>query len=627
MRKHAGSWMIKVLLAAIVIVFIFWGVGSWTSQRQSRVAKVNGAWITVDEYKSTYDQLLGQVRQTFGNNLNDELLQSLNLRKRALDQLIDQALMMQAAENFKLKVSDEELAQSIRSIPAFQTAGVFDESRYINLLERNRLTRADFEESQRNSMQLQKLRAFITGAVKVSDQEAIEWFNWNDAQVSINYVLIEAKRFTDLEPTEEELSAYFEQNKNSYKTDPTVKVRYIVFKPEAYISGVDVSEEEILDYYETHLEEFKTPKTVAARHILIKVDQDASPEVVAKAKAKIENIHNLAKEVQDFAELAKQYSEGPTKDKGGYLGEFRKDAMVKPFADKAFSMKAGEISEPVRTRFGWHIIKVEKVNPASTASYEDAKSKIKTTLLNEKSKWLAQDEAEAAYDASYEGDDLDTIAAQRNLSILETDHFSQKGPDKGVQNPSQFASVAFNLPDNEISDVQDFGDGYYLMQVVEKILSKIPEIDIVKDQVRKDWIKAEQNEMAKADANNLLTDLKNGLEFEAAAKKIGLDPKHTDFFKRSGSIPDIEYEPEINQVAFKLSEANKLPDEAIESQKGYYVIGFRGRQAPPAADFDKQKEELKKRLLQQKQFRIFDAWLLDTKSKAEISISREFKES
>jgi peptidyl-prolyl cis-trans isomerase D len=187
--------------------------------------------------------------------------------------------------------------------------------------------------------------------------------------------------------------------------------------------------------------------------------------------------------------------------------------------------------------------------------------------------------------------------------------------------------VAFNLPDNEISDVQDFGDGYYLMQVVEKILSKIPEIDIVKDQVRKDWIKAEQNEMAKADANNLLTDLKNGLEFEAAAKKIGLDPKHTDFFKRSGSIPDIEYEPEINQVAFKLSEANKLPDEAIESQKGYYVIGFRGRQAPPAADFDKQKEELKKRLLQQKQFRIFDAWLLDTKSKAEISISREFKES
>lgn len=627
MRKHAGSWMIKVVLGAIVVTFIFWGGYQFTSQRLSRIARVNGDWITVDEYRATYNQLLGQVRQTFGANLNDELLQSLGLRKRAMDQLIDQVLMLQKAEELSLRVTDEELAQSIRSMAAFQSAGRFDAGRYRAVLKQNNLTPETFQASQRDAMLLQKLQTIVTGSVKVSDQEALEWYRWDNAEVSINYVLIEAKQFTNLEPSDDELAAFFEKNKDAYKTDPRVKVRYLVFKPQDYQSRVNISEAEIQDYYETYEEQFKTPQKVEARHILINVAPDAGDEDVAQAKTKIEAVLKLAREGQDFAELAKQYSEGPTKDKGGYLGKFERDSMVKPFADKAFSMKAGEISDPVRTRFGWHIIKVESVTPASTTSFDDARDKIQKTLLDEKSKMFAQDDAEAAYDASYAGDDLDTIAAQRNLSVFETDHFTQEGPVKGIQNSSQFASVAFNLADNEISDIQDFGDGYYLLEVIDKIPSTIPEFDTVKEKVKSEWIKEEQNELARASANELLNDLKNGQSFDDVARKFELEPKHTAFFKRSASIQDIGYEPDINQVAFELSEANPLPAEAIGSQKGYYVISFRERKAPPADQFDSQKAQIKQRLLQQKQFRTFDAWLLDTKSKAEISIEDEFQES
>jgi peptidyl-prolyl cis-trans isomerase D len=132
MRKHAGTWMIKIILGAIVVVFVFWGVGSYTSRRSGRVANVNGTIITLDDYRVSYSNLVDQVRQSFGNNLNDELIQMLQIRKRALDQLIDRSLMLQAAEKFKLTVSDQELAESIRNIGAFQTAGVFDSRRYIN---------------------------------------------------------------------------------------------------------------------------------------------------------------------------------------------------------------------------------------------------------------------------------------------------------------------------------------------------------------------------------------------------------------------------------------------------------------------------------------------------------------
>ncbi len=284
MRKHAGSWMIKVVLGAIVVTFVFWGGYQFTSQRLSRIASVNDQWITIDEYKNTYNQLLNQVRQTFGNNLTEDLLQSLGLRKRALDQLIDQAVMLQAAEKLNLTVTDDELAQAITSMTVFHTDGAFDESRYQLLLTQNKLTRPEFEAMQREALQLQKLRQLITGTVKVSDPEALEWYKWNNAEVSIDYVLVEAKRYTDIQPAEGDLENYFEENKAAYNTEPTVKVRYLVFKPEAYRSSVQISDDEILDYYETNLEQYKSPKTVEARHILIKVDQDADDGTVAEAR-------------------------------------------------------------------------------------------------------------------------------------------------------------------------------------------------------------------------------------------------------------------------------------------------------------------------------------------------------
>ena len=146
MRKHAGTWMIKIILGAIVIVFVFWGVGSYRSRQTGRVADVNGTVITLNDYRTAYTNLVEQARQSFGNNLNDELIRALQLKKRALDQLIDRALLLQEAEKLKIQVSDEELAQTIKGIRAFQTAGVFDNQRYLNMLSRTQLSPENFEE-------------------------------------------------------------------------------------------------------------------------------------------------------------------------------------------------------------------------------------------------------------------------------------------------------------------------------------------------------------------------------------------------------------------------------------------------------------------------------------------------
>ena len=627
MRKHAGSWLIKVILGAVVVVFVLWGVGSWTSQRSGRVASVNGDTITIDEYRITYKRLIDQVRQSFGNNANEELIKSLQLEQKALDQLVDNILMRQEASELDIQVSDEDLSRAIRNISAFQVAGVFDPRRYQVILNNNNLTPESFETSQRDALLNQKLNNFITASVKVSDQEAVEWFKWNNATVNLDFFLLEPERYKDIAVTDQEIEQYFETRKDTYKTDPALKVRYLKFDPKIYVAQVEISDDEIADYYDEHPAEFQNPKTVEARHILIKVDPQANPEDVAKAKDRIESVLQKAKDGQDFAELAKQFSEGPSKDKGGYLGSFRREAMVKPFSDKAFAMQAGEISDPVKTQFGWHIIKVDKVNDASTTSLADATDQIRQKLAAEYSKNLAYDAAESVFDATFEGDSLESVAAGQNLSLITTDFFTRQSPPQNVQKKPEFAGAAFNLTEGEVSDIQDFGDGYYIMEIVEKRPSQIPELSVAQQKVKADLTRDKKDEKAKADAEAVLAALKDGVALAEVGQNFDLKPAVTGFFKRNDAIPNIGYERDLAGIAFELSDRNKLPQEVVKGRKGYYVIQFNQRKAPAMDEFDKEKAGIKAQLLQQKRFKTFEAWLEQIKNRSEIVVESGFLNS
>jgi peptidyl-prolyl cis-trans isomerase D len=622
MRDHASSWLIKIILGAIVIVFVFWGVGSFRNRQAEKVAAVNEVPITAEEYRDAYNRLIDQYRQ-FGTNLDDEMIKKL--RKQAIDGLIDQELLIQEAANLNLRVSEDELADSIRDMEVFHTDGRFDRRRYERVLSANRLTPEQFELSQKQAMLTNKVRSVIMNNVKVSDEEALEWFKWNDASVNIEYLLFEPSEYKDIEPSDEEIKSFYEKNKESYKTDPEVKVQFLHFKPETYASEAKIQPEEIEGYYETHPEEFKTEKTVAARHILIKTEDGSSPETVEEKKQKILEILAMAKEGKDFGELAKEYSEDRgSKERGGDLGEFKKGDMVPPFSEKAFSMSPGEISDPVRTQFGWHIIKVEKVNEEKTLSLDEARETITKKLTDEKAKSLAYDAAEAFYDSVFEGDDLAKLAAGQQLEVVKTDAFTKKGPAAGVKNRRKFATVAFKLEDNEISDIEDLGDGYYLIQMLEKIPEKIADLKDAEKKIRADFIKEKQDEKASEAAQECLKAVKGGSSLTDEGEKLGLTVKTTDFFKRNDSIPDIGYEREIAQAAFNLSEEKKLPENPLKGKKGYYVIRFKERKEPGQEDFEKEKASVRERLMQRKKFKTFDAWLSRLKDQSQISIEPGF---
>ena len=624
MRKHAGSWMIKVLLFAIVIVFVFWGVGSFRSRRASKVATVNGEIISIADYRRVYNNMVDQYRQRFGEALNDGMIEMLQIKKQALDQLIDRTILLQEAKKLGLRVTETEVADSIMKTEIFHSNGAFDSRRYRSILSQVHLTPEEFEADQKNVLLGQKLTRIIMGAAKVSDAEAHQWYDWQKKEVSVDYVLFAPDRYKDIKPSEKEVADYFAKEKEKYKTEPKVKARYVVFDPETFTSRVVVNDEDIASYYESNLSQFSTEKTVEARHILIRVDPKEGEEADQAAKAKAQEVATFAKSGQDFAELAKKYSEGPTKDRGGYLGKFTKTQMVAPFADKAFSLAPGEISEPVKTQFGWHVIKVESVEEASVKTLDESKGEITRLIQERDARNLAYDEAEEFYERCFEKEDLVKNAKAIGRNVMETEAFGRKGPDLLGRHGKNFANTAFALDVDEISDIQEIDGRYYIIQMTEKIPSSVPSLEAVQSRVEADLTKNMQDERAKSDAESMAADLSEEKGFEEIAKQHDTVVKESGLFMRNSSIPEIGSDTNFSQAAFQLASVGNQTTQSVKGNAGYYLMRLSEIKTADNEGFDSEKEGIKKRLLGEKQRRVMQDWIDARKATSQIKKEHEY---
>lgn len=623
MRKNAGSLIIKILFGVIIIVFVLWGVGTDRSQQANRVAVVNGEPIPIEAYGRAYENLLEQTRQRFGGQLDEDMIRLLNLKGQAVNQLVDERVMLDEAEALGLRVGTEELTSAIRQIPVFQSNGVFDAERYRQVLAGSRLTPEGFEEAQRQAMLVQKLTGFVARSAVVSDAEAKAWFEWENATVDVDYIRFAPEDYPDATVTDEEVAAAFEENQDAYRTDPRARAEYLVFRPETFKDRVTVDAEEVREYYDENEGEFKKPETVTARHILIKVAEDADQAAVDQALGRAQAVYEKAKSGEDFAELAKTHSEGPTRDAGGFLGSFQRGAMVAPFEEKAFSMEAGDVSEPVRTPFGWHIIKVEGKTPETTVGLPEAENRIRGTLADRKANLLAYDAAQEAYDATYDTPSIAEVAEGMDVALSKTGLFDRSGPE-GLKDAARFADIVFGLEVGEISEVEELSDGYYLIQVAERKPPEVPPLDAVEDEVRGDLLERKRRDLAKADAEEAMGALTAGTDFEAVAEAAGKSVAETGFFERRGEVGALGADRAFAQAAFQLSGERPHPDGVVEGLEGFYLIRFRERKLPSAEAFEAEADAVKAQLLDRKRMQLFQAWLEGARERSEIAIEPEY---
>ena len=624
MRKHATSWLIKVACFAIVIVFIFWGGYSYTEKKASRVAVVNGSYIGLREYQSTYSNLVEQMRRQFGRQFSSELVETLNLKGQALDRLINRRLILTEAGMLEFDVSREELQNAIVSYPAFQTNGQFDSLRYQQILRSNKLTPQDFEANQREDLLINKVEQFITRGTKVLETEMLSFFHHTRDRVNLAYVQIDPQDFKNqVKVDEEAVRDYFDKHRENYRLADKRNILYVRFVPQDYLAEVEVTDQEIEEFYQLHQDDYREPKKVHARHILFRISENAKTAEIQEILDRAKKVLDLARKGDNFAELARKYSDDSTASKGGDLGYFKSGDMVKPFADSAFSLKKGEISDLVRTRFGVHIIKVEDIKEESVKPLAAVKETVRQSLKEERSREIALQRADSFIDLSRALDDLQKAAAEAGLEVKESGLFAAEEPVPQLGRHPEINEIIFALRPKEISPAFSIGDDQLVAQLVEIQDSRLEEFAEAQERVQEDWITEQSEVLARKQAQEWLETARQEGNLAKVARRNKLKINKTGLFTTVSPAPPFGNQRDMVITAFSLTPEQPVPSEVYEVDGKFIILQLEDSQPASENGFQKEKDSLAKQLLQAKKEQTFSRWINGRRQQADIKMLQE----
>ncbi len=626
-RKHATSWLIKVFFALIVIVFVFWGGYSYREGGQAEIARVDNHVISVAEYDRAYNQMLEVYRRQLGGSLSEEFLKQFNLKQQALDALIDQYILSKAAKEIGLEATEQEVQQRILEFAAFQSDGKFDQQRYKILLQQNRLTPETFERQIGDEISREKLEGFVKRRAVVTEEEIVADFRFTYQRVQLAYATFDPKQFeAQVSAEETRLQAYYQGHQEKYREPEKRQFSYVRFKVDELVDRVNVSEEDARQYYGENQEKYHQGPEVKARHILFSLKEDAPEPEVAKVRAEAEKVLAEARKGSDFAALARKHSKDESTAKnGGDLGFFDRDRMVKPFSDAAFSMKPGEISDLVRSSFGFHIIKVEEIRPESTKTFDEVKSEIESTLKQEKARDLVFRKATDFADVVYAQQDLDKAAKSLQREVMKPETwFAQTDmiPEMEGAAPDSMGKL-FALPDKGASDVMEVSDGFLVLQVRAIQPERTMAYENVKERVEKDFRVDEGSNLAQKRAMELLESARKSGSLEESAKGEKVDVKKTDWFSRRQPDKDLKLRGDSLSRILRLQMDQPFPESPLTDISNRFIVCQLLGRLDPDADLEKERSAITKRLLPQKQSIAWRNWLDARRKQAEIKYSRE----
>ncbi|MCD6326233.1 peptidylprolyl isomerase [bacterium] len=625
MRKHMKKLSIflwLVIAAFIGTIFVVWGTGKQGLEGRSgdAIATVNGDEIGREEYIDAMRRYSEYYREIYKDRMTQEILDSLDIENRALQELIQRRLMMQEATRQGIVVTDAEVTAEIEKTKAFQDEnGNFSPSRYMKILSMNRIPPERYEYSIRQRQKVDRLRNLVTSSVRVTDEEVKQQYLEKSEKVKCKYVEFRGRDLgRKLKPSDADLKKLYESQKENYKSEREVNVEYLVFEPSAFKASVEVTENEMLDYYDAHVKDYKKEEEVRASHILVKVPDGATKKLDDEAKKKIEGLLERVKAGEDFAKLAKENSDCPSASKGGDLGFFGRGQMAKPFERAAFALKEGEISDVVKTQFGYHIIKLEERKPPETKEFEAVSAEVKSKLVDEKALELAKQAAEKAREKVEKTSDLAALAKAENMQLKTTGFFKRSDKIEGLGRSYQFANAALGLAKGAISPAVKGRDEYYLIKMLDEKTPIVMPFEDAKTKVKRDWVKNEGEKIAKRKSAQFAKQVKDLKSFDAIAKKFSYEVKETEQFGKKGYIRGIGRSEELIEAAF----AAKVGDVGgpIKVRDRYVVYGVLEHTTFNEAEFQKDKWQTIEKIRSKRESELLTAWLNDLKEKAEIKI-------
>ena len=551
-------------------------------------------------------------------------MEKLGLKQKVLEDLIGREILLQEAERRAIRVTEDEIKNAIVLMPMFQQDGGFSEAMYKRALNYYGLTASEFEKDKERELRLKALENIVTRSAKVSDQELRDMYNMQHEKVKIGYLCFEPDKTQEtVSISEADSKNYYEQHKEQFREPEKAKASYIVFDPARFEKTVEVTAKETAEYYETESDKYVEPKMVKARHILLKSEnKEKDAEVLKQAEALAEQITKGG----DFEKLAKKNSDDKaTSEKGGDLGYFKKGDMSKPFEEAAFAMKPGDISKPVKSPLGWHIIKVEDVKESRIKPLDEVKESIEAELRKEKAQQIVEKEARRAFNRLFKSKNLEEFAKETDMKVQETGFFIYGKAAEDAPGKENFSKEVFGLAKGELSSAFAVGQKYYIVRLEDKRESQIAPLDEVKTVITAEIEKEKKLSAARVNAEKLLMDLVQGKQqWEAAAKKAGLEIREAEVQATGEYIQGIGQSKEIREAVFSLDTTKPYGPSTYRADKGIVIIKLQERQAPTDTDFVKDKDRMAQTLLQTKQRELFEQFLQSLKAKADTWVDKKF---
>lgn len=614
-REKAQGAFAWIILVVICVPFALWGIQNYIDTgKEAPVASVGDKDFYQRDVNNAYEQYAQNFR---GMNIDEQLL-----KRQALDKLIKDEVLLQYAHVEGLVATDSSARDSIKTLPYFQTDGKFDEKRYKSLLTSQRMSSTEFVNKIKSAMIMEQFQRSIIDSSFATQYTVENFFKIQNQQRDADYITVSLEKVT-AQPSDQEIAAYYQQHQDAFKMPEQVSVEYVELSLEELAKKIAVTDDKLKAYYEEQKEQYSTPERRKISHILFavnaKTDDKAALEKALKAQQDLKT--------KDFSAVAAEVSDDKlTAKKGGDLGLFIVGSMEKSFEDAASALKAGEVSQPVKSSFGYHLIKVTELVPAEVKSFDAAKNEVTKAYQKAQAENAFYEAGEKLTEMSYENpDNLQTVSETLALGVKKSGLFARDKGD-GIGAEQKIRDAAFSeevLQGNNSAPIELGTDRLVVLRLLERKPAAVRELNSVKQEV----ITALTNEKARQQAVDQATKIKVRLQAGEAIQKVAADYKLavkevTGLTRSKSTLPE-----QLNDAIFKAAKpvAGKATTLAVPMSTGEQVVVSLKKVTPGVMGEDdkKQLELAKKNLAKALGQSEFNAMLASLQAKADVSIKTQ----
>ena len=537
-RDKITGWVAGVFIGVIAIVFIFWGI-QFEDSGNTSAAQVNGESIPVPLVRRAWQNRLSELQRTTRDELPAELVETE--QQLLLDQFIRREVLLQHAAELGYRVSDDQLARALQEIPALQVDGQFSRDRYTALLQQQGRSEAEFEDEFRRDLELSQLRNGILISSFVTPSELSRRVALEDESREADFLLLPASRYAAaVTVPPERIASYYEEHKAEFMTDETVALQYLELRLADVASEVAVTEQELREYYEqVARERYFAPERRRASHILLESGDDD-----AAARARADELLGQLQQGADFAALARENSDDPgSKEQGGDLGWATRESYVTAFAEALFdaSLKPGELRGPVKTQFGYHLIRLDEVEEAHQRSFDEVRDELETDFRNDRAQAIFYERSQELADEAFSAlTELETVAQKTGLQLGTVERFTRSGggpfgPERKVIEAAFSRDV---LDDRQNSPALSLGDDrVVVLRVTDHQLPEQRSLDSVREAIEAELGLQAALEAAETEGRALVARLENGETLAQVAESLGLATNGRASVRRTAALP------------------------------------------------------------------------------------------